>query len=200
MSAPHERLYQAQSFQLLMYLSSYPPSSIYSKAYKLGLKKSKEILAKLGEPLKKYGTKTRFKTGNSPPNKGKKQHEYMSAVSIGESAKTRFTVGHTPHNWKPVGSTRITKDGYCEVKVKEPNKWQLLHRKVWVMVNGAIPPGYNVQFRDKNRLNCAPSNLYIIDRKTQMINNSINRLPKELISVIKLASKLNKQLKNHGKK
>ena len=66
----------------------------------------------------------------------------MSADGIEKSKATRFKKGHSPVNHRPVGSTRVTKDGYIEVKVAEPDKWKLNSRVVWESVNGKIPKGY----------------------------------------------------------
>ena len=42
-----------------------------------------------------------------------------------------FAKGNVPPNHRPVGSERISKDGYIEVKVAEPNKWRLKQRVVY---------------------------------------------------------------------
>lgn len=142
----------------------------------------------------------RFKKGNIPFNKGKKQSEFMSEESIAKTKLTRFKKGTIPHNHKTVGSTRITKDGYIEIKVSEPRTWELLHRVVWKETHGPIPAGSNIQFKDKNPQNCNPENLYAITREKQMINNSINRFPEELKEVIRTLSKINKKIQKHGTK
>ena len=70
------------------------------------------------------GLTGQFKKGNVPHNKDKKQVEYMSQESIERTKETRFKKGNKPKNYRPVGSERITKDGYIEVKVADPNKWE----------------------------------------------------------------------------
>ena len=70
----------------------------------------------------------RFQKGDIPFNKGKSQKDYMSAESIEKTKKTRFKKGQSPINWRPVGSERITKDGYTEIKIAEPNVWELKHK------------------------------------------------------------------------
>lgn len=175
-----------------------PKHVIYNTAHKIGLYKSKEQISSYGFELQKYGSKTRFKKGNKPMNKGLKQSEYMSPASIERTKATRFKKGNVPNNHRPVGSTRITKDGYVEVKVSEPNVWDLAHRLVWIKTNGDIPPGHNIQFKDKNRLNIDPVNLYIISRDKQIVQNSINRYPEEIKQLIRAIGKLNKKIKQHG--
>jgi len=172
---------------------------------KYGLKKDIEFIAEVARknmqredhPAKQYW----IQKGTTPPNKGKKQTEYMTPEAIAKTAKTRFKKGNTPHNHKPVGYQRITQDGYIEIKTEEPNIFKLKHRLVWEKEFGEIPAGHNIQFKDGNRLNCELENLYIITRADQVnINNSINRYPDDIKKAIRMLAKLNKQLKkiNNG--
>ena len=172
---------------------------------KYGLKKDIEFIAEVARknmqredhPAKQYW----IKKNTAPPNKGKKQTEYMTPEAIAKTAKTRFKKGNTPHNHKSVGYQRITQDGYIEVKTEEPNIFKLKHRLVWEKEFGEIPAGNNIQFKDGNRLNCELENLYIITRADQVnINNSINRYPDDIKKAIRMLAKLNKQLKkiNNG--
>lgn len=111
------------------------------------------------------GRDTRFKPGHIPDNKGKKQTEYMSAEAIERTKATRFKKGQRSINWRPVGSTRITKDGYIEIKVKDPNIWKLMHRIVWEKENGQLKKDEAIVFLDGNKTNCDLSNLKKIRRK-----------------------------------
>lgn len=86
-------------------------------------------------------------------------------------SETQFKKGQLPHNTKPMGYERITKDGYIEVKIAErPNRktgeknFILKHRLIWEQTNGPIPKGYNVIFLDGNPLNCVIENLAIISK------------------------------------
>jgi len=106
--------------------------------------------------------------------------------------KTSFKKGQRPHNWKPIGSTRVTVDGYVEVKTHEPNKWGQLHVVTWCEHHGAVPDGSIVSFIDGNKQNCCITNLELISRNE---NLQINRLrcssePKELQPVIRTIGKL----------
>lgn len=102
------------------------------------------------------GRNTRFKKGCIPYNKGTKG---LSKANSGS-----FKKGHTPQNWRPVGSKRITKDGYIEIKVAEPSTWELGHVVEWEKVNGPVPPSHCVIFLDGNRQNCDIDNLKLIER------------------------------------
>lgn len=149
--------------------------------------------------LKKGFNTGQFKAGAAPRNKGKKQVEYMTPEAIALTAKTRFMPGHNPHNHKPVGSTRIdSKDGYLLIKVAEPKDWQHYHRVVWQEANGPIPKGCNVQFKDGNKMNFALENLYMIDKKGNMLQNSIVNLPPQLKEIVILKKRINLKLKKYG--
>jgi len=113
------------------------------------------------------GIDTRFKKGTVPPNKGKK----MSAEQYAKSSRTMFKKGGIPQNYRPVGSERVNVDGYIEIKVADPSKWELKHRVVWEESNGKIPAGMNLIFKDNNPLNVKLDNLMLVTRAENMIIN-----------------------------
>lgn len=97
-----------------------------------------------------------FPKGNIPWNKGIKWD------SGGRSHETRFKPGQMPHNHKPVGSERISKDGYVEIKVAEPKTWRGKHVIEWEKLHGPRPKGHKVIFADGNRRNFSPDNLILV--------------------------------------
>lgn len=111
------------------------------------------------------GRTGRFQKGQVPPNKGKK------GVCAAGCEKTWFPKGNIPKNYRPIGSERISKDGYIEVKVADPNKWKLKHRIVWEKVNGPIPKGYIIIFRDNDKTNTDIDNLLMIKRGIHAVLN-----------------------------
>ncbi len=176
-----------------------PVHSIYNQAERLKLKKDKAFIAEIARQRTldpNHGSrKYQFKKGHVPQNKGKQQIEFMSLDCIERTKATRFKKGHIPYNHHPIGSERIDKDGYIMVKVGEPSKWKLKHRYIWEQMYGKIPKGCNIQFKDGNRLNVSIENLYIINRKVQIHQNSIVRYPSELRTAIKRINKINKLIK-----
>ena len=109
------------------------------------------------------GLTGRFKKGHIPANKG------THPPTVGRMGETQYKKGNLPHNTRPVGYERITKDGYIEVKVKmrpsHPNcndNFIAKHRLVWEAENGPIPKGYKLTFLDGNRQNCSLENLALI--------------------------------------
>lgn len=125
-----------------------------------------------------------FSKGSIPWNKG--ITGYMSAN------KTSFKKGLTPHNYRPVGSERITKDGYIEVKIKDPKTWRLKHLVVWEKVNGNLPKGCCIVFIDSNRKNCDLSNLQLITRSENVRFNKsgYSHYPPELRPTLRAITKI----------
>lgn len=111
------------------------------------------------------GTDGRFKKGHTPHNKGSKGW-YAQGME-----KNWFKKGNIPQKYKPVGSERISKDGYIEIKVKDPNKWQLKHRYIWEKENGKIPKGMLLIFKDNNKLNIDLDNLMLISKAENAVIN-----------------------------
>lgn len=87
--------------------------------------------------------------------------------------KTSFKKGQMPHNWKPVGSTRLSKDGYLEKKVKEPKTWRQVHVMEWEKANGKVPAGFCLRFKDGDKTNITLDNLELTSRN---VNLQLNRL------------------------
>lgn len=167
---------------------------IYNKARAMGLKAPIERIRMAG----KIGTQhpksiaTRFHKGTPPPNKGKK----VSPEVYEKISPTMFKKGHTPANHREVGSERINKDGYIEIKVAEPKRWRLKHRIIWEQANGEIPKGYNVQFKNHNPQDCRIENLYLICRAEQIAKENAYwaKYPKEIQEVIHLKGVVNRAI------
>lgn len=109
------------------YLKEITPGHHYVEIVELMNKKfDREFTVKLvknaiGRYKLNTGFNGRFEKGLIPHNKGQK------GVCAKGAEKGWFKKGQIPINHKPVGSERITKDGYIMLKVAEPNKWRLKH-------------------------------------------------------------------------
>ena len=124
----------------------------------------------------------RFEPGHAPANKGRPIEEWMPADAIERCRASRFKTGQIPHNARdlPIGSERLSKDGYIEVKVREhspvpcTNKcWAMKHRLVWERTNGrALRPDEVVVFADGDKTNLEPGNLVAM---TMAEHSVINR-------------------------
>jgi len=114
---------------------------------------------------------TQFKKGHVPANKGQR------GISYPGMEPTQFKKGNKPHNWVPLGSERITKDGYIQIKVdegKSQHNWRGKHILVWEAVNGPLPKGYVIIFGDGNNRNFDLDNLLLISRKQLVRLNQLN--------------------------
>lgn len=108
------------------------------------------------------GTTGYFKPGLAPWNKG------MKGVSHPGCIPTQFKKGSKVHNWVPLGSERVNRDGYVDIKVddgKLQKNWKGKHILIWEAANGPVPAGHAVMFGDGNRRNFDPENLILVSRK-----------------------------------
>jgi hypothetical protein len=108
-----------------------------------------------------------FKKGDSPMNKGKK---YPGQVN-----RTTFKKGKVPHNLAPIGTERVTADGYVIVKVSnegtQRQRWREKHRLIWEAENGQVPAGHCLLFADGNRLNVQLNNILLVShQQRQQLN------------------------------
>lgn len=95
-----------------------------------------------------------------------------------KSRATQFKSGNLPHNTKPIGYERLSRDGYIEVKVKmRPSNpkcndnFVLKQRLVWEAANGPVPDGCVIVFKDGNKQNITLGNLACITRKQNAVLN-----------------------------
>lgn len=173
---------------------------VYGKAREMGLKKSEKFFASpaSGRLTSEKGASARFPKGHSPWNKG------ISHTAGGRSAETRFAKGNKPHNWLPVGSERVSKDGYLQRKMTDtgypPLDWVAVHILTWEEHNGPLPKGYAVVFKDGDRRNFAPDNLECISRKELMQRNSLHNYPKPIAQLIQLRGALNRKINNRSRR
>lgn len=180
--------------------------TIYRKANKLGLQKSPDFLAtdKSGRMFKggKLGQQTQFKPGLTPWNKG------THYVAGGRSALTRFQKGQmsgaAQHNYVPIGSVRITKDGYLERKVTDDpdlypaKRWRPVHRLVWEAVHGPIPRGHMIVYRPGQKT-CIESEITVdrlecISKAENARRNHPNSYSPELAQLCRLQGAITRQV------
>ena len=146
-----------------------------------------------------------FKKGQNPPNKGKKWDEYLTEEQQEKSKKTWYKKGNISFNNVPVGTERIAKDGYIEIKVKDGNlnkNWQSKHRYIYEQHHGKIPKGFKVIFADSNRRNFDISNLILVSDSEELIMNrkklffKDKELTKTGSILARVIDKTNKVIKN----
>lgn len=188
-------------------------TSVFNKALSLGLKKSATYLASPDACRLRHGDHvgehTQFKPGQVPHNKGLRRPGYAP----GRMAQTQFKKGAmsgaAQHNYVPIGSLRITRDGMLERKVTDdPNlyparRWVSVARLVWEAEYGPIPPKHVVRFRP--RMNTTIEAEVTLDRlecislTENMRRNTLHRYPKEIAHAIQVFGALNRKI-NHVEK
>lgn len=187
-----------------------PLRLVYQKANSLGLKKSAEYAEDLkilsGKTLTAAGAASRFKSGHQTWNKGKKGLCHPGSVP------TQFKAGHRGGRavdiYQPIGAERISKDGYIQRKINNDRpfqqRWRGLHIINWEAINGPLPAGHALVFRDGNKRNCDPENLELVTRAELMLRNSVHNLPPEILAVIHIKKALtrviNRKEKEHEHK
>lgn len=144
----------------------------------------------------KTGADGRFKKGGESWNKGKKGFMGPNITS--------FKKGDMPHNWVPIGSKRITKDGYIQIKTQEgkfQQNWRGEHILIWEKENGTLPESHAIIFGDGNMRNFDINNLILVSRKQllglnkeDLIQNDVE-LTKVAINIVDLTYKISEKCK-----
>lgn len=179
---------------------------VYSKAAQLGLKKSAAYLAGPASGRLRgghqVGAKHRFQPGHPSWNKG------MKGLDIG-CKETRFKKGHRGGKalevYQPIGAERLSKDGYLQRKINDDmplqKRWRSVHCILWESINGPLPPGHAIVFKDGDKKNIAIGNLELVTRGELMRRNSYHaNYPKEVAQLIQLRGALNRKIHNILKK
>jgi hypothetical protein len=179
-----------------------PVGQVYQAAARHGLRKSAEYLSspaacrlRRGDAV---GKPWQFRPGMVPWNKG-------LAGSTGlhpATAAHHFTPGNRPHTWRPVGSTRVSKDGYLQRKRTDtgypPRDWVAVHRTVWEAAHGPVPAGSVVVFRP-GRLTQVESEITLdaiecVTRRELMARNSVHRHGSEIYRAAQLRGAITRQI------
>ena len=135
------------------------------------------------------GRTGRFEKGREPFNKGRK----------GQCApgceKSWFKKGGFSPNRVPIGTERVARDGYLEVKYRDGHgvrNWRAKHLFVWEAEHGPVPKGHVVIFADGDKANIALDNLILIDRGVlaRLNQSNLPRGSKEITEASVLVAKL----------
>lgn len=139
-----------------------------------------------------------FPKGHAPWNKG------TNFTAGGRSPETRFKPGHRGGKardlYKPIGTERMSKDGYLERKINDDmplqKRWRAVHIIEWEAANGPLPAGHALAFKDGDKTNRAPDNLELISRAELMRRNTCHNYPKAIARVIQLRGAITRQINN----
>jgi hypothetical protein len=127
--------------------------------------------------------------------------------------RTSFKPGRPANearNYLPIGSTRISKDGYIERKVTDDpglypaRRWVAEHRLVWEREVGPIPPGHIVVSRS-GRHSTDVSEITIdklecISKAENMRRNTVHNYPQPIPQLVQLRGALIRTINQRRKK
>lgn len=146
-----------------------------------------------------------FEKGQIPHNAGKKCRAGEGGRHP-SARKTQFKKGNLPHNTHYLGHERVSKDGYVEISVDEPNphtgferRYVLKHRHLWEKEHGPVPAGMALKCKG-DKQNTDPSNWELIPRSLlPRLNGRFGRgydqASNELKPTIMAVAKLEQQLR-----
>jgi hypothetical protein len=107
-----------------------------------------------------------FAPGGVPANKGRTMP--FNANSAATRFKQGSRSGRADELYKPIGTERLTKDGYRQRKMHDglpmQSRWQLVQRVEWEAANGPVPDGYALKCLNGDRHDCRPSNWEAVPR------------------------------------
>jgi hypothetical protein len=171
---------------------------VYAKAHSLDLKKTAEFMASSasGRLDGVRGAATRFQ-------KGRPGSSAMGKALAKAGASTRFKPGQAAHNTMPIGSYRLSPDGYLQRKISNARgsndkRWRSVHELVWIELNGPVPDKHIVVFKPGMRTTELQD--IVIDRVEcislveNMQRNTIHNYPPEIVQVTQLRGALVRQI------
>ncbi|MEN9887222.1 MAG: hypothetical protein RL758_1800 [Pseudomonadota bacterium] len=182
---------------------------VYQKAYHLGLRKTEAFFEGNDSGRVQPGKQApsmragHFKPGMVPWNAGKKGWD-----AGGNSHSTRFKKGEmhgaAQHNYVPIGTLRVSREGYLERKVNDTHpvparRWVSVHRLVWEAVNGPVPAGHLVTFlpgaftNEESQITL--DKLQLLTRAENMRRNSVHtKYPTEVVRLVQLKGAITRQV------
>jgi hypothetical protein len=192
-----------------------PIGQVYQAAARYGLSKSEAFRASDLSARIRRGKQspameaTRFQRGHATWNAGHKGWQ-AGGRSVETQFKKGFMAGAAQRKYVPIGTERISKDGYLERKITDDpsmhpaRRWQGVHRIVWQTAHGPIPPGHAVAFLPGRHTTDAAAitadALELVSRAELMRRNSyLTRYPKDVADLIRMRGVLNRKINHRSK-
>lgn len=181
--------------------------STYQRAQKLGLAKTAAYLASPAACRLRRGDNVgaahRFTKGHEPANKGLRRPGW----GPGRMKETQFRkgerTGKAERLYKPIGTERVSKDGYLERKINDSlpfqRRWRAVHLLVWEAAHGPLPAGHAVAFLNGDKSDVRLENLELITRRELMRRNTVHNLPAPLPQTIQLLGALNRKINRRAR-
>lgn len=179
-------------------------SSVYVRAQAFGIGKSAAYLASpaAGRTNGRQGIGTRFTKGQTPANKGLRRPGWGPGRMKATQFQKGVRQGVAVRLYKPIGTERVSKDGYLERKIHDDlplqSRWRAVHLLVWEAANGPLPQGCAVAFLNGDKADIRLDNLECITRRELMLRNTVHNYPKPLADTIQLLGALNRQIRKRA--
>jgi hypothetical protein len=130
-----------------------------------------------------------FQKGQTTWNKGLK--------GVNGTSSTTFKKGQISVNLLPIGTERLTKEGYIDIKLADPNIWAPKHRYIWEQAYGKLNSSQIIVFLSDNRQDFSLSNMALINRSEMATLNRHEKFGQQapeiraaLINVVRLEQKI----------
>jgi len=148
----------------------------YHRAFCEAFGRSDVAAANLHALRKRKGWKTgrtgRFAKGDAPANKGTTcapgaGGRHPNAIAT-QFKKGCGRSGVAVKLYRPIGTERVSRDGYRERKIHDgmplQSRWRAIHLIEWEALNGPLPRGYCLKCIGGDKANTNPSNWEAIPR------------------------------------
>jgi len=181
--------------------------AVYARALRLGIVKSAAYLASPEACRLRRGNNVgaswRFGKGHVPANKGLRRPGWAPGRMKDNWFKKGERRGVAVRLYRPIGTERISKDGYLQRKVNDAlplqARWRAVHLLEWEAVHGRVPKGHALAFRNRNRRDIRLDNLQLITRRELMARNTVHNLPKPLADTVQMLGALKRQIRRREK-
>lgn len=177
-----------------------PVKAVHGKASSLGLRKSRETIARIArermlDPAHP-GRQAQFRPGFTPWNAGKPRSTGLHPNTTAHHFRSGQVNGRAAQLEVPVGTLRVNRDGVLVRKTGTTSgpynlRWTPVHRQVWEAAHGPVPKGHAVVFREGRRTTdparITPDALELVTRQELMRRNSYHaRMPREVAQLVQL--------------
>lgn len=178
-------------------------SGLYQRVYLLGLRKpdgwAAECTRKRWQEGRHENSRSaQFKPGVPSWSKGTKRRVGVQEGCKATQFKKGCLSGTAAANIQPIGAERISKDGYLERKIHDglpmQSRWRGVHLVEWEAVNGPLPKGHALVFRNGDKADIRLDNLELITRAELMARNTYHRYPQPIPKLIQLRGALNRKI------
>lgn len=114
------------------------------------------------------GRTGQFVPGQIPQNKGKPMPDHVKAKVMATTFKPGQRQGIAVKLYKPIGTERMSKDGYVERKIHDglplQSRWRAVHLIRWEELHGPVPAGHALKCLNGNKANTDPGNWEAVPR------------------------------------